>query len=267
MDCLGLRLAVLVTAASVQDRDAAMPLLQRLRELHRRITLVWADGGYADSSTGPAPGSASRSPSSNAPMKPRGSSSCLAASPAKPPQPGATRPRGTKQHPRHPRVWARSCFPDSRASMSPPGNARRSPALESLTPRTQLPAGTRTAALRKASPREPPRSGVPFQRAEAPPPDPGAGPRGRYRARTSARSRHPPREPLLQSLSHGVASRPERQGVDLRRRGATRRGMPLRQCTSLAAANIRPVGRTGGWRGLVSVARVGLVHADRYHEA
>ncbi|NUK89373.1 transposase [Streptomyces lunaelactis] len=52
VDCLGLLLAVLVTAASVQDRDAAMPLLQRLRELHRRITLVWADGGYADSSTG-----------------------------------------------------------------------------------------------------------------------------------------------------------------------------------------------------------------------
>ena len=46
VDCLGLLLAV-VTAASVQDRDAAMPLLQRLRELHRRITLVWADGGYA----------------------------------------------------------------------------------------------------------------------------------------------------------------------------------------------------------------------------
>jgi hypothetical protein len=38
VDCLGLLLVVLVTAASVQDRDAAMPLLQRLRELHRRIT-------------------------------------------------------------------------------------------------------------------------------------------------------------------------------------------------------------------------------------
>ncbi|MFF3399462.1 hypothetical protein ACFYW6_13160 [Streptomyces sp. NPDC002659] len=49
VDCLGLLPA---TAASVQDRDAAMPLLQRLRELHRRITLVWADGGYARSSTG-----------------------------------------------------------------------------------------------------------------------------------------------------------------------------------------------------------------------
>ncbi|MEU9214804.1 transposase [Streptomyces sp. NPDC048415] len=38
VDCLGLLLVVLVTAASVQDRNAAMPLLQRLRELHRRIT-------------------------------------------------------------------------------------------------------------------------------------------------------------------------------------------------------------------------------------
>ncbi|MFK4222510.1 transposase [Streptomyces sp. NPDC019890] len=45
VDCLGLLLVVLVTAASVQDRDAAMPLL---REHHRRITLEWADGGYAD---------------------------------------------------------------------------------------------------------------------------------------------------------------------------------------------------------------------------
>lgn len=31
VDCLGLLLAVLLTAASVQGRDAAMPLLQRLR--------------------------------------------------------------------------------------------------------------------------------------------------------------------------------------------------------------------------------------------
>nr|WP_309226485.1 transposase [Streptomyces lunaelactis] len=32
VDCLGLVLAVAVTAASVQDRDAAMPLLERLRQ-------------------------------------------------------------------------------------------------------------------------------------------------------------------------------------------------------------------------------------------
>ncbi|MEU0844060.1 IS5 family transposase [Streptomyces sp. NPDC005962] len=47
VDTLGLLLAVTVTAASVQDRDAARPVLERLRQRHRRIRLVWADGGYA----------------------------------------------------------------------------------------------------------------------------------------------------------------------------------------------------------------------------
>ncbi|MET7893541.1 transposase [Streptomyces mirabilis] len=47
VDCLGLVLAVAVTAASVQDRDAAVPLLERLRKLYFSIRLVWADGGYA----------------------------------------------------------------------------------------------------------------------------------------------------------------------------------------------------------------------------
>lgn len=46
VDALGLLLLVHVTAASVQDRDAAFFLLQRLRLLYRRITLVWADSGY-----------------------------------------------------------------------------------------------------------------------------------------------------------------------------------------------------------------------------
>ena len=44
--CLVLLLVVLVTAASMQDRDAGIPPLTRLRSLHRRITLVWDDGGY-----------------------------------------------------------------------------------------------------------------------------------------------------------------------------------------------------------------------------
>ena len=46
VDTLGLLLTVLVTAASVQDRDAARPLLWNL---HRApaIQLAWADGGYA----------------------------------------------------------------------------------------------------------------------------------------------------------------------------------------------------------------------------
>ena len=46
-DCLGLLLVVLVTAASVQDRDGARPALERLRDLFEKITLVWADGIYA----------------------------------------------------------------------------------------------------------------------------------------------------------------------------------------------------------------------------
>lgn len=47
VDTIGLLLVVLVTAASVQDRDGARPALAFLRELYERIILVWADGGYA----------------------------------------------------------------------------------------------------------------------------------------------------------------------------------------------------------------------------
>ena len=47
VDTLGLLLCVLVTAASVQDRDGAKPLLTLLGASFRRIRLVWADGGYA----------------------------------------------------------------------------------------------------------------------------------------------------------------------------------------------------------------------------
>jgi transposase len=47
VDTLGLLLVVLVTAASVQDRDAARPLLWRLRAGYRGIRLCWADAGYA----------------------------------------------------------------------------------------------------------------------------------------------------------------------------------------------------------------------------
>jgi transposase len=47
VDCIGMLLAVLVTTASVQDRDGARPVLSHLRELFETITLVWADGGYA----------------------------------------------------------------------------------------------------------------------------------------------------------------------------------------------------------------------------
>jgi len=47
VDALGLLLTLLVTAASVQDRDAAKPLLWNLRRAFPSIKLTWADGGYA----------------------------------------------------------------------------------------------------------------------------------------------------------------------------------------------------------------------------
>jgi transposase len=45
-DSIGLLLTVLVTAADVTDRQAARVMLPRLREKFRKITLIWADGGY-----------------------------------------------------------------------------------------------------------------------------------------------------------------------------------------------------------------------------
>ena len=47
VDTAGLVLAVVVTAASVQDRDAAKPLLWNLARACNRIRLAWADAGYA----------------------------------------------------------------------------------------------------------------------------------------------------------------------------------------------------------------------------
>jgi transposase len=47
VDTTGLLLTVLVTAASVQDRDAARPLLWNLRRAFPSVKLAWADGGYA----------------------------------------------------------------------------------------------------------------------------------------------------------------------------------------------------------------------------
>jgi transposase len=46
VDTGGLLLTVLVTAASVQDRDAAKVLLWNMRRTCRRIILAWADAGY-----------------------------------------------------------------------------------------------------------------------------------------------------------------------------------------------------------------------------
>ncbi|WP_405863628.1 IS5 family transposase [Streptomyces sp. NBC_00005] len=45
-DCLGLLLMVPVTAAHVTDRQAARIMLPRLQTRFKKISLVWADGGY-----------------------------------------------------------------------------------------------------------------------------------------------------------------------------------------------------------------------------
>ena len=47
VDTLGLLLGVVVTAASVQDRDGAKTLLTRVLGWWRRLQVIWADGGYA----------------------------------------------------------------------------------------------------------------------------------------------------------------------------------------------------------------------------
>ncbi|MER8062595.1 MULTISPECIES: transposase [unclassified Streptomyces] len=45
-DSIGLILMVLVTDANVTDRQAARVMMPCLRARFRKITLVWADGGY-----------------------------------------------------------------------------------------------------------------------------------------------------------------------------------------------------------------------------
>ena len=47
VDTLGMILAVVVHAASLQDRDGAKLVLQKLRGCFPRLKLIWADGGYA----------------------------------------------------------------------------------------------------------------------------------------------------------------------------------------------------------------------------
>ena len=49
VDTLGLVLLVVVTAASVQDRDGARTLLSVLDTQLRRLRVIWADGAYAGS--------------------------------------------------------------------------------------------------------------------------------------------------------------------------------------------------------------------------
>ncbi|PCG81921.1 IS5/IS1182 family transposase [Streptomyces sp. WZ.A104] len=49
VDTLGLLLGVMVTAADVGDRTAAKVLLRQVADVHHRLGLVWADGGYTGS--------------------------------------------------------------------------------------------------------------------------------------------------------------------------------------------------------------------------
>ena len=46
VDTLGLVLCVLVTAASVQDRDGAKQLFDKIQSRFPRLKLIWADGSY-----------------------------------------------------------------------------------------------------------------------------------------------------------------------------------------------------------------------------
>ena len=46
VDTMGLLMAVLVTPASVQDRDGARLLFSRLGGACKKLRLIWVDGGY-----------------------------------------------------------------------------------------------------------------------------------------------------------------------------------------------------------------------------
>ena len=46
VDCLGLILAILITPAAVQDRDAAKRLVKFMVTMYGRLQIIWADGGY-----------------------------------------------------------------------------------------------------------------------------------------------------------------------------------------------------------------------------
>lgn len=46
VDVLGMILAIKITSAAVQDRDAAKGLIQLMLSMYHRIQIIWADGGY-----------------------------------------------------------------------------------------------------------------------------------------------------------------------------------------------------------------------------
>ena len=49
VDTLGLLLAIMITPAAVQDRDAAKSLIKGLVNMFGRLQIIWADGGYLGS--------------------------------------------------------------------------------------------------------------------------------------------------------------------------------------------------------------------------
>ena len=46
VDSLGMILAITITSAAVQDRDAAKGLITLLLSMYQRVQIIWADGGY-----------------------------------------------------------------------------------------------------------------------------------------------------------------------------------------------------------------------------
>lgn len=46
VDCMGLILAIMITPAAMQDRDAAKALIKFLAAMYCRVQVIWADGGY-----------------------------------------------------------------------------------------------------------------------------------------------------------------------------------------------------------------------------
>jgi len=47
VDTMGLIIAVVVSAASVQDRDGAKLVIEKIKDSIQRLCLIWADGAYA----------------------------------------------------------------------------------------------------------------------------------------------------------------------------------------------------------------------------
>lgn len=46
VDSLGMILAITITSAAVQDRDAAKHLITLMLSMYQRVQIIWADGGY-----------------------------------------------------------------------------------------------------------------------------------------------------------------------------------------------------------------------------